>query len=127
MAIRTAIRTASNPRRGFSLVEVLVVGIILVALAAWLFPKFLSSTKNAAGKTIDSPIQRAKGVECTNNLQQIRQSLQMAGISEEKPQSLQELRGIPASMLKCPVGHEDYRFDPQSQRVMCPRPGHEAL
>lgn len=117
----------SKLRRAFSLVEILVVGIIIIALAAWLFPKFLSSTKNAAGKTIDSPIQRAKGVECSSNLQQIRQSLQMAGISEERPQSLQELRGLPSSMLKCPIGGEDYRFDPQSQKVMCPRPGHEGL
>jgi competence protein ComGC len=116
-----------NLRRAFSLVEILVVGIIIIALAAWLFPKFLSSTKNAAGKTIDSPIQRAKGVECSNNLQQIRQSLQIAGMSEERPQSLQELRGIPASMFRCPIGGEDYRFDPQSQKVMCPRPGHESL
>lgn len=122
-----AFRKAPNLRRAFSLVEILVVGIIIIALAAWLFPKFLSSTKNAAGKTIDSPIQRAKGVECTNNLSQIRQALQMSGMSEEKPQSLAELRGIPTSMFKCPVGGEDYRFDPQSQRVMCPHPGHEGL
>src|SRR5690349_7746374 len=122
-----AFRTGSNLRRAFSLVEILVVGIIIIALAAWLFPKFLSSTKSAAGKTIDSPIQRAKGVECTNNLQQIRQALQMSGMSEEKPQSLQELRGIPASMFKCPVGGEHYRFDPQTQKVMCPHPGHEGL
>ena len=122
-----AFRSGTNLRRAFSLVEILVVAIIIIALAAWLFPKFLSSTKNAAGKTIDSPIQRAKGVECSSNLQQIRQSLQMAGMSEERPQSLQELRGIPASMFKCPISGEDYRFDPQSQKVMCPRAGHEGL
>ena len=118
----------SHPRRAFSLVEIMVVAIIIIALAAWLFPKFLSSTKDAKGRTIDSPIQRAKGVECTNNLQQIRQSLQMSAMSEEdRPQSLQDLRGIPATMFKCPVGGEDYRFDPQTQKVMCPRPVHEGL
>jgi hypothetical protein len=124
---RLALRSESTSRRAFSLVEILVVAIIIIALAAWLFPKYLSSAKSATGKTADSPMQRAKGIECTNNLSQIRQALQIASMNEDKPQSLQQLRGIPASMFKCPVGGEDYRFDPQSQKVMCPHPGHEGL
>lgn len=114
-------------RRAFSLIEIMVVMVIIIALAAWLMPRFLSSTKDAHGKTVESPIQRAKSVECTNNLQQIRQSLQMASYSEETPRSLQELRGLPASMLSCPVGKEPYLFDPQTQRVQCQHPGHQSL
>lgn len=112
-------------RRGFSLVEILVVVAILALLAAFLMPRYLSSSKTAGGKTIPSPMQRAHGVECTNNLAQIRQALQIAaGADEEnRPKSLSELH-LPASMLVCPVGGEPYQYNPATGQVRCLHPGH---
>lgn len=115
----------TSTRRGFSLVEILVVAVILVALAAFLMPRYLSSSKTGDGKTVPSPMQRAHGVECTNNLMQIRQALQIsAGADEEnRPRSLADLR-LPASMLACPVGKEPYQYNPATGQVRCIHPGH---
>ena len=115
----------SRFRRGFSLVEILVVVAILAVLAAFLMPRYLSSSKTPGGKTVASPMQRAHGVECTNNLSQIRQAYQIAaGADEEnRPKSLAELR-LPASMLVCPVGGEPYQFNPANGQVRCVHPGH---
>ena len=114
-------------KRGFSLVEIMVVIVIIAALAAWLLPKYLSAGKSADGKTTASPMQAARGIECTNNLQQIRSSLQMVSASDERPpQTLTELPGLPSTMLKCPVGGMDYIYDPAAGKVGCPHPGHQA-
>src|SRR5207249_4933379 len=50
-------------RRGsWTLIELVVVMVILVALAAWLLPKYLGTGKNAtAQNTIQAPIQRDQG------------------------------------------------------------------
>lgn len=114
-------------RRAFSLVEILVVIVIIGVLAYFLLPKYLSSTTNAAGKKVDSPINRAKGVECQNNLQQIRAALNMNSMMDEEtrpPQSLAELK-LPSSMYSCPVAKVTYRYDPRSRRVACPYPNHQ--
>ena len=115
----------TSTRRGFSLVEILVVVIILIALAAFLMPRYLSSSKTGDGKSVPSPMQRAHGVECTNNLSQIRQSIQIAagGDEESRPKSLAELR-LPSSMLACPVGGEPYQYNAATGQVRCVHPGH---
>ena len=50
-------------RRGsWTLIELVVAMVILVALAAWLLPHYLASSKNSAGQTtIQAPIERARG------------------------------------------------------------------
>ncbi len=115
--------------RGFSLVEILVVVVILAILAAFLMPRYMSSTKLPGGKTAGSPVQKAKGVECTTNLQQIRQAYTMATQvgDETRPASLQDLRayGVTDSLMKCPVGGMPYRFNPASGQVGCTYAGHE--
>jgi len=115
----------TQTRRGFSLVEILVVVVILVALAAFLMPRYLSSSKTGDGKNVPSPMQRAHGVECTNNLSQIRQSIAIitGGDEANRPKSLAELR-LPNSMLACPVGGEPYQYDPATGQVRCVHPGH---
>jgi acyl-CoA reductase-like NAD-dependent aldehyde dehydrogenase len=68
--------------------------------------------------------QAARGVECRNNLNQIRAAIQMRQGSEESlPASLQEL-GLSASMLACPESGQPYQYDPTSGTVRCPTPGH---
>jgi prepilin-type N-terminal cleavage/methylation domain-containing protein len=112
-------------RRAFSLIEILVVIVIIAILAAVLMPRYLSGGVTAGGKKIDSPKQKAQGVECQNNLSQIRLALQTAGISDEEhpPQNLTELR-LPTSMLTCPVGKTPYQYDPRQKKVWCTYSNH---
>jgi competence protein ComGC len=112
---------------GFSLVEILVVVLIIMVLAAFLLPNYLGG-KTPEGKTIKSPINRAKGVECGSYLQQVRMAYQMATASDEiRPQSVADLRpyGVSDSISKCPVGGEPYQLDPNTGTVRCLHPGHE--
>jgi len=113
-------------RRAFSLIEILVVIVIIAVLAAVLLPKYLSSSTTKGGKKVDAPINRAKGVECQSNLQQLRQSIQMVTMTddENRPNSLAEFR-LPSSMLSCPVAKTPYRYDPASRRVWCTYENHQ--
>jgi prepilin-type N-terminal cleavage/methylation domain-containing protein len=117
-------------KRGFSLIEILVVMAILVVLAAVLLPKYLSSSKNAVGETVQSPKQRAQAVDCWNNLNQLREAYQLATTTDEtKPTSIADLQRaghLPDSMLYCPVGGKQYpyHFDPATGAVSCPYPPH---
>jgi hypothetical protein len=114
-------------RRGsWTLVELVVAMVILVALAAWLMPRYLGTGKTAMGKnTIEAPIQRAQGVDCQNNLQQLRSAITMSEQSNEHfPASLNELSAIPRQMFACPVSKQPYLYDPRTGRVGCPYPPH---
>jgi hypothetical protein len=118
-------------RRGsWTLVELLVVCVILVALAAWLAPRYLTRTPARPGQpAAPAPVERAHGVECMNNLRQIRAAISMARTGSENespPPSLQALtrQGIPAQMLVCPVSRQAYGYQPGTGQVWCPYPEH---
>jgi prepilin-type N-terminal cleavage/methylation domain-containing protein len=113
---------AGEARAGWSLVEMVVVLAIIAALAIWLVPRYLGGAKTPAGRTVSAPVQRARGVECANNLRQIRAAIQMAQTTTEtSPGSLAELSssGVPRQMLACPVSQQPYRYDPRTGRVGC--------
>ena len=118
-------------RRGsWTLVELVVVMVIVVALAAWLLPRYLGTGKNSVGQTtIQAPIQRARGVDCANNLQQIRYALTMSQQTNERfPANLNELAasgsGLSREMLYCPESKQPYLYDLRTGRVSCPYPPH---
>jgi len=109
-----------------------VVMAILVALAAWLLPRYLGNAGQASpGRTmIQAPTQRAEGVDCSNNLRQIRYALTMAQQTNERyPSSLGELTssGITRDMLVCPVSKQPYLYDPNTGRVGCSYQPHRAF
>ena len=119
-------------RRGFSLVEMIVVIVILGVLAAIFLPRYLGTGTQAAlksGQKAATPMNAARGTECVNNLSQIRAAYQMAATmgDESRPRTLLDLKtqGVMESMMYCPVSRQPYRFDPRSGRVACPTPGHE--
>jgi hypothetical protein len=99
-----------------------------MVLAAVFMPRYLGG-RTPSGRTVKSPIQRAKSVECANNLNQIRQAYRMAtGVDEEnRPRTLADLRtyGVSESLIKCPVGGEPFQFNGATGQVRCVHPGHE--
>jgi prepilin-type N-terminal cleavage/methylation domain-containing protein len=116
-------------RRGFSLVEILVVVVILLIILAILAPRYLGGGKGPGGKPIESPMQRGRSVECINNLSQLRGALQIATLEEDaqRPQTLRDVgRGFPESMFSCPVGKQPYSYDPARGKIWCVQPGHES-
>jgi len=120
---------ASN-RCGFVLVEILIVIVLIGLLAGGYFalrprdgqeaePRFPGEAQTLPGKAI----QKGQSVECMNNLNQIRQMLQMEQIDTGTyPPALDPNWPVP---LRCPVSGYAYVYDPASGQVYCPTPGHE--
>ncbi len=130
-AIEPRASTIRSTKRAFSLIEIMVVLVLLVLLAAFLMPKYLRGSKTASGKRVEAPIQRAQSVDCGNNLRQIRGAVQMATTADEenKPQSLAALRtyGVSEAMTVCPVSRQPYQFAPANGQVSCVHSTHAGL
>lgn len=122
-------------KRGSALMSMLAaVVVIAVLLAVFLYgPGLFGSQGNnprpdGVGKTVvGQSLARARDSECINNLGQIRLGIQvfMTDAEATKPASLDEVRGIGASMKKCPVGDEPYAYDAATGVVRCVHKGHE--
>ncbi len=110
--------------RGLVLVEILVVIVIIVLLAA----AYLGLSKRGAGpgsaSTPQAATDKARGVECANNLKQVRALLEM---------QVADAGSYPAAlngenaMNRCPVSNQPYRYDAQTGRVWCTTPGHQTF
>lgn len=117
----------SRSVRALGLIEVLVVVIILLVLAAILLPRYIGS-RPMEGKAIKAPVTAAKDTVCRANLTTVRQSIaayQTGDPDGKYPARLSELRELTLEFSKCPVGGESYLYDSQTGQVRCPHPGHE--
>ncbi len=119
-------------RRGsWTLVELVVVMVILIALAAWLLPRYLGSSKDSLGRTtVQAPMERAKGVDCVERLHQIRLAITMSQQTNERfPASLQDMpgSGLSRDRLVCPVSKQPYFYTPATGQVVCPYPPHRSF
>ena len=113
--------------RGWVTLIELLVAICIIGVLAWLLlgrgtrrPEGIMTTPRAA-------IERGRDVECMANLRSIRQAMQLWRAGEGGfPSSLKDLSnfGITDKMTKCPVGGENYLYDPNTGKVKCPHPGH---
>ena len=115
-----------NNHGQLAIIEIVVVVAIIVALAYFLMPRYLGGPgqgiKNGGPPT---PRERASGVECMSNINQVRQAINMYQQSNEKyPASLSE-GGVPDSIAKCPITGTPYSYDPSQGRVWCTTPGHQ--
>lgn len=108
-----------------TLIELLVVVAIIVFAGLWISKSYLGKGKNGAEGGPATPTQRAQGVDCANNLHQIRMAIDMYRQENDKPPaSLQDLRGLSESMFKCSVSGKPLSYDPATGRVWCTTPGH---
>lgn len=118
----------SKGKRGFALVEIMVVLVILVVLGAVYFglrgnsEKQKPAFKGQAQTTLGKAKQAGESVACRNNLNQLRQMIQMESMGGGPPAKLSKQWGVP---LQCPVSGYDYVYDPNTGQVSCKTPGHQ--
>ncbi len=115
-------------RRAFTLIEILIVLVIIMALAALLLPHYLGGV-TADGKKVRAPVTMAKDTICQEYLGQVRMAISMnknmdTDADAANPRSLAELK-LPYEVTHCPVGGEPYVYNPQTGEVRCPHPGHQ--
>jgi hypothetical protein len=118
-----------NNRGQGSIIALIVVLAIIAVLAYALMPRYLTGggQDNKTGKA-PTPVQRAEGIDCRNNLYQVRSAIRMyQDMNERPPATLAELSssGISSEMLKCSVSGRPYGYDPSRGAVWCTTPGHE--
>jgi hypothetical protein len=112
-----------------TLIELMVVTAIIVVVIALLYGRG-SGGRVAGGETSGQAqtapgvaLEKARGIECQQNLQGLRQAISAYRIdSEQPPASLDEIRGAAKT---CPVSGNPYVYDPQTGTVRCTTPGHE--
>ena len=113
-------------RRAFSLVEILVVLVIIAILAAILIPRYLTGGKDANGKKVLAPRERAQQTAGISYVSQIQQAIMMYKMDNEEhlPPSLQDLKkyGVTAEMLLEPVSKQPLLYNPQTGEVKSPTP-----
>ena len=127
MANLVSWRWRERERGQWSLIGLMLSLLILVVIA-WLF-LWPAMRTHEGGTTMSTPqqaIERAKDVDCANNLRQIRYAIVMyRNENERAPATLQELRmGVGPDFFRCPIGKEPYAYDPTTGAVRCTHPGH---
>ncbi|MER3501880.1 MAG: hypothetical protein C4295_10510 [Candidatus Fervidibacterota bacterium] len=112
-------------RQGQTLAALLVVTLIIAIIAAFLYVGRQGETQRQRGQqqtTYGMALERAKEVECMNNLHQIRSAIQML-VAENgaNPPNLHSVR-LPAGVQPvCPITKVPYTYDPPTGTVKCPQ------
>jgi type II secretory pathway pseudopilin PulG len=114
-----------------TLIGLLITVIIIAILAVYILqgPGAFGPNSSSKAGGLAAAKESATAVACKTNLQQIRSALQMAQMEGGgNPASLEDLaQANPNLQLNCPVGGEEYQYDPGSARVWCAHPGHEGF
>lgn len=124
----------------FSLVGTLVTMAVIAVLACVVYVgglNYFSASGSEAAKPrpdgegatiIGRSAAKARDHECQVQLGQVRAAISSFGLEDEQPTSLDQI-GFPPSTLRCPIGQEPYRFNPNEPdprlAVTCAHPGHE--
>ncbi len=93
---------------------VLLISAILIVVAL----KVMLVKSKEPAPNVTGPIERAHGIECLNNLRNIRGKIDMYNMEKGNyPSSLSDLDGVSST---CPVSKESYQYDNSTGRVTCP-------
>ncbi len=113
-------------QRFFTLVEMLVVIVIIGILAAIIIPRLTRGGKDASGKRVLAPREKAQQVGTISYVSQIQQAITMYKMDNEDrlPESLQELKryGVTDEMLIDSVSKQPLQYNPQTGEVTSPVP-----
>lgn len=122
-------------RRGFTLISTMITLVIICVLMVVMMQGYgglmggpvQSTRKDGKGvTTMGNAMVSAKDQVCKSNLANCRQAIEAARMSgsDGNPPDLKSV-GIGESFYRCPVGNEEYQYDPATGQVHCPHPGHE--
>ena len=99
----------------------LIMSLVVIAVVAFFAVVLLRGPQGAGGAAAESPIQRAKNVQCLAQIEKIETEVQVYGAEHgQYPGRLDMLRGLEQTDLYCPVTNTRYEYNPQSGRVSCP-------
>jgi type II secretory pathway pseudopilin PulG len=112
------------------LIELLVAVLLIAAVVSYYYGSSRTATETRGGAS-EGPhtvpgmaLQRAKGVECQNMLQQFRAAI--ATYQANSGAYPPDLAGLQTGLsATCSAGNEAYEYDPDTGRVRCPHAGHE--
>lgn len=112
--------------KGQTLSALLVVILIIAIVASFIYlsqqAQSPRQTEQQAKTTYGAALERAREVECMNNLHQIRQIIQMFVAEQGSyPPNLQSLRFPTGFQPICPVTKVPYTYDPTNGSVKCPK------
>lgn len=122
-------------RGGSSMIGV-AVSILIVVIATMFFVMggfgLLGGEKkerpDGQGETlVGRSLLKAQDGKCKTQLEQVRGLISMASdpVDNTHPGSLAEVSGLPTGYDKCPIGKEQYKYDPATGEIECPHLGHE--
>jgi len=122
-------RALINNRGQWAIIEIVVVVAIILIAAYFILPSYIGGgkPKNDADR-VHTPVGQAESVDCRNNLNQLRNAIEMEKSSGEEgrvPASLTDLGPSMSAVTKCSISGKEYSYDPSTGRVSCTTPGHE--
>ena len=113
-------------RRGLTLISMLIALVIIAILAVLVLSTVTGNSRGRGGEGGAAPIQKARGVQCPENLKFIRAMLlDYETLGEPFPAQLRD--GGPGSVTRCSQTDRPYSYDPRTGRVWCTTPGHEGF
>lgn len=113
-------------RKGQTLAVLLIAILVIAIVVAFIYLGQYAQSPHRSNRqtqtTYGAALQKAKEVECMNNLNQIRQAIQMF-VAEHgtNPPNLQSVRFPPGLQPLCPVTKVPYTYDPTTGVVKCPQ------
>ena len=113
-----ASRAQGKEKKAFTLIELLIVAAIIGILMAVIMPRYLGGGRDAAGRRVASPRERAQQVVGVSYIGQINQAISLYRTDNEgqNPPTLFDLKkyGVTTEMLLDPITRQPLSYDPST-------------